>query len=234
MKINIAAVSGVLLFCAQALPTVAAEPAANFGKMCVSCHAKDRKGAPAMVKMFKVEPAAMDLTDKAFLAMSDADIAAIISGGKGKMPAHKARLTAEEITALVSYLKTADAKTAETKAADVKAPEAKAADVKPAAAAATAAAPAKPAAKAAENADYKAKCASCHGKDGKGNPSMAKMFKLEPAALDLTAKAAREKTDEAVVKLITDGKGKMPAFKGKLSDAQVKEVVKYLRALTPQ
>ncbi|MDD5210045.1 MAG: c-type cytochrome [Elusimicrobiales bacterium] len=228
MKINIIAVSGVLLFCAQALPSFAAEPAANYGKMCVSCHGKDRKGAPAMVKMFKLEPAAMDLTDKAFLAMSDADIAAIISGGKGKMPAHKARLTAAEITAIVSYLKAADAKTAETKAADVKAPEAKAAEVKPAA---PAAAPAKPAAKAAENADYKAKCASCHGKDGKGSPSMAKMFKLEPAALDLTAKATQEKTDDAVAKLISDGKGKMPAFKSKLGEAQIKELVKFIKTL---
>ncbi len=223
MKINIVAVSGVLLFCAQALPSFSAEPAANFGKMCVSCHAKDRKGAPAMVKMFKVEPAAMDLTDKAFLAMSDADIAAIISAGKGKMPAHKARLTAEEIAALVSYLKAPDAKAAEAKAPEAAAVPAKAPETAPAAKA--------PAAKAAGNADYKAKCASCHGKDGKGNPSMAKMFKLEPSALDLTGAAIQEKTGEELAKPILGGKGKMPAFKSRLTEAQVKELVKFIKTL---
>ncbi len=39
------------------------------------------------------------------------------------------------------------------------------------------------------------KCASCHGKDGKGAPSMAKMFKVDIALLDLwTKRLSRKKT----------------------------------------
>jgi len=34
---------------------------------------------------------------------------------------------------------------------------------------------------------YDAKCAGCHGKDAKGNPGMAKMFKVDPSALNLTS-----------------------------------------------
>ncbi len=237
MNKKLIAVTLVSLFCAQTASSFAGESAANYANLCVSCHGKDMKGNPAMVKMFKTEPAAMDLT--AIPAENDA--AAIIAGGKGKMPAYKAKLTAEEITALAAYLKPAETKPAEAVAADAATAVAPAAGAKtgeisaPAKAAEVKeAVPAQPATKAAESADFKAKCVSCHGKDGKGNPAMVKMFKLEPAAMDLTGKAAQEKTDEALAKLITDGKGKMPSFKGKLSDLKVKELVKYLRTLAPQ
>lgn len=213
MKTKLTAAVGVFLFCAQAIPSFSEEAAVNYSKICAACHGKDRKGVPAMAKAYKVGLAAMDLTGP-IREYSDADLIKTISEGKGKMPAHKAKLKPEEIAALVTYLK----------AAGVKAPDV----------AAPAAAPAQPAAKAVENADYKAKCASCHGKDGKGNPAMAKMFKVEPAALDLTAKAVQEKTDEDLAKLIAGGKGKMPAFKAKLSEVRVKELLKYLRSFTQQ
>ena len=38
-------------------------------------------------------------------------------------------------------------------------------------------------------------------------------------------------SDADMTALITDGKGKMPAYKGKLSDAQIKDVVAYIRTL---
>jgi len=198
-----------LLCCAQAVPSYAADAAANFKKICVACHGADRKGKPAMAKLYKVAPAAMDLTGKDVFAKSDADLAAIISEGKGKMPPNKGKLSAEEIAALVTYLKTAGSK---------------AADPKPAG---------QPAPKTAVNADYKA-CVSCHGKDGKGNAGMAKMFKVPPPALDLTGAGVQEKKDEDLAKIILDGKGKMPAYKAKLNEAQLKELLKYLRTLAPQ
>lgn len=198
----------LLLCCAQTVPSFAADAAANFKKICVACHGADRKGKAAMVKLYKVAPAAMDLTSKEALSRSDADLTAIISGGKGKMPAHKDKLTPEEITELVSYLKTAGAPSG-TKTAG------------------------QPAPKAAASADFKA-CVSCHGKDGKGNPGMAKMFKVAPSALDLTGAGVREKKDEDLSKIILEGKGKMPAYKGKLNEAQLKELLKFLKTLAPQ
>lgn len=89
----------------------------------------------------------------------------------------------------------------------------------------------KPAAKAADGkATFAAKCATCHGKDGKGNASMAKMFKVEAAKLDLTAGKAGE---AELVKVITDGREKMPKFGGKLDDAAIKAAAQYVLSLRP-
>jgi mono/diheme cytochrome c family protein len=38
-------------------------------------------------------------------------------------------------------------------------------------------------------------------------------------------------TDAQFIASTTDGKGKMPAYKGKLTDAQIKDVVGYIRTL---
>ena len=75
-------------------------------------------------------------------------------------------------------------------------------------------------------------CASCHGKDGKGNPKMAKMFKVEPVVLDLTTGATPKLPDADLVKIITAGKGKkMPAFAKKMTAAQIQDVAAAVRAL---
>ena len=80
---------------------------------------------------------------------------------------------------------------------------------------------------------YGAKCASCHAKDGTGNPSMAKVFKVDPAVLDLVKKESLAKSDADLIKIVTDGVNKMPAYKGKLSDADIAAVVAYVRSLAP-
>lgn len=78
---------------------------------------------------------------------------------------------------------------------------------------------------------YKAKCASCHGKDAKGNPAMVKMFKVDASALDLTDKGTLEKTDEALIDITNKGVRKMPAFAAKLKAEEVSAVVAYVRGL---
>jgi cytochrome c6 len=78
---------------------------------------------------------------------------------------------------------------------------------------------------------FDAKCASCHAKTGKGNPSMAKMFKVEPSALDLTSKAVQDKKDEELTAITTNGKGKMPAYKGKITDPEIASLTAYIRTL---
>ncbi len=69
---------------------------------------------------------------------------------------------------------------------------------------------------------FSQKCASCHGKDGKGSPVGKKM-----GAQDLTAVKAGEAEIE---KAITDGKGKMPAYKGKLTPEQIKSLATYVKS----
>ena len=75
---------------------------------------------------------------------------------------------------------------------------------------------------------FKDKCASCHGKDGR-----AKTFKAKfNGARDLTdARWHDEVTDERVFNSITNGRGKMPAFGKKLTDAEVESLVAFVRGL---
>lgn len=74
---------------------------------------------------------------------------------------------------------------------------------------------------------YKAKCAMCHAADGSGNTTMGKSMKLR----DLRSAEVQKQTDAELTKWTADGKGKMPAYKGKLTDAEIAAVVAHMRAL---
>ena len=74
---------------------------------------------------------------------------------------------------------------------------------------------------------YKTKCAICHGADGKGDTGMGKSMKLR----DLGSADVQKQTDDELIAITTNGKGKMPAYKGKLTDAQIKELVTFVRSL---
>jgi cytochrome c6 len=71
-------------------------------------------------------------------------------------------------------------------------------------------------------ATYKAKCAMCHGADGKGG----KMGTRDFASADVKAES-----DAQLVDIVTKGKGKMPSYSGKLKDAEIKDLVAYIRTL---
>ncbi len=71
---------------------------------------------------------------------------------------------------------------------------------------------------------YKAKCAMCHGADGsKENPGMG----VKP----LSGPDVQKQSDADLTNAITKGKGKMPAYSGKLTDDQIKGLVAYIRTL---
>ena len=74
---------------------------------------------------------------------------------------------------------------------------------------------------------FKAKCAMCHGADGSGNSPMGKSMGLR----DLGSAEVQSSSDADLVAVISNGKGKMPAYKGKLSDSDISDVVKYIRTL---
>jgi cytochrome c6 len=69
---------------------------------------------------------------------------------------------------------------------------------------------------------YKAKCAMCHGADGKGG----KMGTRDFASADVKAES-----DAQLVDIVTKGKGKMPSYSGKLKDTEIKDLVAYIRTL---
>ncbi len=75
-------------------------------------------------------------------------------------------------------------------------------------------------------ATYKAKCAMCHGPDGKGSAMGVKM-----GAHDFTSADVQKQTDAQLTETITKGKAKMPAYDGKLKDTEIKDLVAYIRGL---
>jgi cytochrome c6 len=76
-------------------------------------------------------------------------------------------------------------------------------------------------------ADFKAKCAACHGATGAGDTTMGKNLKLK----DLGSAEVQKQSDEELTTVIGKGKGKMPAYDGKLSKDQISDVVKFIRTL---
>ncbi len=71
-------------------------------------------------------------------------------------------------------------------------------------------------------ATYKAKCAMCHGADGgKTNPTMRALNSAD----------VQKQTDAQLIEMTSKGKGKMPAYAGKLSDDEIKAVVAFMRTL---
>ena len=80
----------------------------------------------------------------------------------------------------------------------------------------------------AGKAVFEKSCVGCHGKDGKGNPAMAKA--LGEKGLNLTAKEVTQQSDEQLLKVIAEGAGKMPAQKSLSKDEQ-KQVLAYVRSL---
>lgn len=71
-------------------------------------------------------------------------------------------------------------------------------------------------------------CDTCHGKDGRARTFKAKFNH----ARNLTdAKWQAEVSDERIFNSITNGKGKMPAWGKKLSEAQINALVAYVRKI---
>jgi cytochrome c6 len=76
-------------------------------------------------------------------------------------------------------------------------------------------------------ATYKAKCAMCHGADGAGQTPMGKNMKLR----DLRSPEVQKLTDKELTALVTDGKGKMPAYKSKLGAGDITALVELIRKM---
>ena len=78
-------------------------------------------------------------------------------------------------------------------------------------------------------AAYDKLCSSCHGADGKGNPAMAKVFGEKE--LNIATKETGKKKDEDLLKVITEGKRKMPASGKGLSKQEQKQLLEHVRSL---
>jgi len=74
---------------------------------------------------------------------------------------------------------------------------------------------------------YDTKCAQCHGKDGIAKPpgSGSKNFN-DPAFQSAWSV-------ESIAKITSEGKGKMPGYRSKLSPEQIKAVAAHVKTLGP-
>jgi len=74
---------------------------------------------------------------------------------------------------------------------------------------------------------YAKYCASCHGKDGRSKTLKAK-FNHARNLTDADWQGAV--SDERIFNSISNGRGKMPAFNKKMSEAEIETLVLYVRA----
>jgi mono/diheme cytochrome c family protein len=72
---------------------------------------------------------------------------------------------------------------------------------------------------------FKAKCAMCHGADGKGQTTMGKNLHLK----DMSSDEVQNMKNADMQKVISDGKGKMPAYKDKLDQASIDALIAFIR-----
>lgn len=75
---------------------------------------------------------------------------------------------------------------------------------------------------------YGKRCSSCHGKDGRAKTLKGKLR----SARNLTdPKWQADVSDERVFNSIMNGRGKMPSYGKKLSEAEIDLLVSYVRGL---
>jgi cytochrome c6 len=73
---------------------------------------------------------------------------------------------------------------------------------------------------------YKSKCQICHGADGKGSPVGQKL-----GVKDFHSPEIAKMSDAELFDVTKKGKDKMPGYDKKLTDDQIKGLIKYIRAL---
>jgi mono/diheme cytochrome c family protein len=69
---------------------------------------------------------------------------------------------------------------------------------------------------------YETYCQTCHGFDGKS---------MEPGMPDFSRGDALFRPDSDLFAQIRQGKGVMPAYRGMLTDSEIRDVIAYLRSL---
>src|ERR1041385_3547046 len=75
---------------------------------------------------------------------------------------------------------------------------------------------------------YNNQCAKCHGRDGRSKTTRGRLTHSR----DLTnAEWQNDVSDERIFNSISNGKGKMPSFKKKLSENDINSLVTYVRQL---
>jgi mono/diheme cytochrome c family protein len=72
---------------------------------------------------------------------------------------------------------------------------------------------------------YKQKCLNCHGASGLANSGVGKIMKVKP----ITDAEVMKLSEPEMIQMVRVGAGKMQAYQGDLTEAQIKGTVDYFR-----
>ena len=73
---------------------------------------------------------------------------------------------------------------------------------------------------------YKTRCQGCHSSDGRASGIGKKL-----GAKDFQDPEVAKMSEAELVKIIGNGKNKMPPYKGKLTDDEIKALAKYIKEM---
>jgi mono/diheme cytochrome c family protein len=142
----------------------------------------------------------------AIQSMTDAQLRQIILEGKGKMRPNK-KLDDEKVRKLTDFLRDLAAGNPETGQAVSETQS------RPLPRADTA---------------FRDKCSACHGTDGTGRTTIGKRLQIP----DLASQAVQIRSSEELAMVISQGKGKMPAYAKKFNPVQIGQLVSYIQTFT--
>ena len=77
---------------------------------------------------------------------------------------------------------------------------------------------------------YDTNCLPCHGARGKGDGPVGAA--LQPPPTPLISPKTRAKSDSDLLTIIRDGRGVMPAWKSRLKEQDIQNVLAYIRSLS--
>ena len=80
---------------------------------------------------------------------------------------------------------------------------------------------------AAARVNFQKHCEACHGPEGIGG--LVKVEDKQIKVASLKADHAIKHTDDQLAKVITNGEEAMPAFKDKMTQAEIQDLVKFVR-----
>ena len=74
---------------------------------------------------------------------------------------------------------------------------------------------------------FEANCAPCHGRNADGNTPAGRTWRVP----DLHSQQVQSLADEQLLEIVRNGKGKMPAWGGLLSQIDITHVLTYVRTM---
>jgi mono/diheme cytochrome c family protein len=208
---------------------------------CLECHEEDGRGESSRELMRGIP----DFTRPEWHhARDDASLQQSIREGKGMMPPKKDKLSPTDVVRLVSLIREfrggeqviPDEPEGREEPSKGTQPQTSAEPAEPGAGANRPASRSTseskvPAPSEAIRGLFQRSCAKCHGADGHGNDLRGQFPQIPDFA---SSNWQKGRIDAQLTASILEGKGTaMPAFGGKLGEAQVRELITYLRSFAP-